>query len=1167
MNDEFAFSLLDGAGPRRILIEASAGTGKTYTLERIVLRYLVARRCRIDEILMVTFTNKATQELRGRIRALLETMLENPAAAAGLLAEIGLAGAADWRGHLRAQLDRFALAAIHTIHGFASSVLASNPVECGSRFSLRLDNGYRAELLRDYVRDTLYVGRLPLPDGGCLQGDELTLCLEAAGRGKDAGFEALWEQLAEFQAGRWLDPARYAQGADGQPEPGPAFAALRRHGDLAARLVRGGAADAAEIAALAADLADIGLTPPADADGLAELCARICTLFLCRSVLAGLEAYRQSLGRFQGLVDYDDQIALLHRACRPGGLLLPALRERFRLVLIDEFQDTDAQQWEIFDRLAGDELDLIAVGDPKQAIYGFRGADLNTYLSARGSFAANCRLSVNYRSSPALVAAADALFAGVFAAGAADGGPRLDYRAVAAGLPAGRELTAADGSAVAPLAGLGFELPPKAGVVQARLELRERVADAILELVGGRRLDGGRAVGFADICVLTDANHAAAELQRHFGGRGIPSQLHGEYKLSDAVEAQDVQCLLDAVADPGSLAAARALAHGLFYDAAGPEGAPVQRCLEDAARWHQDFRRLGLPGVLAELEPALRPRLIARFGGQASRRLANLRHIAESFQNHIRRRHVPPARLGAEFREYRQLFRDDNLEAESLRRADDAPAVRIMTIHAAKGLEFPIVFLFAGLKAPDKARRHFRFDRPGADGGWRQAYDLWRDQPAACERLEWAAWLRLFYVAVTRARSACYLPLPIGRPAGPANPRDCALFRMADLGMLAGLAPAPFGETVPGPAPGAALAGNSAAARPADGASAARAAPGAAMTTGGAPPSAAAAPAPADALALLRQLPARAPAGWSTPLVPQAERQSSFTSLTRFGHGAADELFQTPPEPLPPAPEPAAEPEPGGTEYGVVFHAAMERVDFEAYRAGGDAERDALLDALVDGELADLAAGRSFGKDFPSFRHIRGHLRRHIRLSLEAPLAWPGMPERPVHALAGARALREATFHARLPRPALIRACARLGYAEHALDAGYLTGSIDFLVPEGERWCVIDWKTNHCGAGADADLEQEMRDSEYRLQAMIYLSALHQWLCRRQGLAWDPASRDGRPAGGAAAPGGEAAARLVFERRMGPVWYLFARYGRALPVAIEWEELRQFQTEAALYAL
>lgn len=1150
---EFSYEFLRASTkPVHLLIEASAGTGKTYTLERIIIHYLIHSRFNLEEILLVTFTNKATRELRFRIRAIIQEMLADPLRAAEILQEIGLEQARNWEEHLSRQLRNFAAAPIFTIHGFSQLVLKTYPVESDALLNIRLDNSYYTELLRDYLRNTLLEGRLPTDYGTLISGDDLTFCLDQAMAlpGCDHA-ENLIRQMLTLKNDGLLDPSRYFGHIAGSPSLSEAWNIVyRNHKKALWQLLSNpiSATETVETIELQQELfIQFPSMPINTPDELAEFCQKVIGLNVMRFLLAGLVDYRDKQSRYFGIMNHDDQIAKLDQASREGGLLLPRLQDQYKLILIDEFQDTNRIQWDIFRRIAGSTSHLITVGDPKQAIYGFIGADLNTYLAARQDLAQSCKLSRNFRSTPSLVQACNGLFHNIFnTAKEPSFALRLHHESIEPGLQSIKErrLIGPDSQSLPVLNGIFISDEDWKKPEQRDLALSEGIISAIQYLVGQASIEEATGmstpVRYQDICILTQNNRQGQEIMKKLTKSGIPARLSGQSKLFESTEAKELQILLDAIAEPTRASAVRRLLLTRFFGIGADElrswqkGDHLGDYLELCARWHDDYPRKGLEGIFAELEGALRVRLLNGEVAAATRSLTNFRHLADLFHAHQRGSHIPTARIGIVFRELcanAKAEEDDNFRLDS-----DMDMVCIMTMHSSKGLEFPIVFLDGGFMeiaingaTAKRGGQQLKsllptLDCQISDEHWQRTIDPWNSPEGqkAHFRQEWEAWIRLFYVAATRARSALFLPA--WHPQTQQSEKASFLQFMYEQNLIL---PASLHPWHPQPASSSRYQAN---------------------------------PAMQTTLSLQNQLPSNIPQRWRSVLIPQTERQSSFTSLSHHGgsHTAiVDQLFAV-------ATEATQDlsidmqvpvPEPGGTQYGIIFHAAMELMDFEAYHQSGQAGRDQILSRLFSEKLDKLARGMRFGQGFPSFNSIKEYLRQQLHLVMETELAGPENTSRPIHALDGLHARREATFHARVPESAIVGAPERFDLNQRPMDPGFLTGSVDFLVPVDGKWCIIDWKTNRAGSGSVSELEQVMHDNEYYLQGLIYQSAVHQWLCTHRGVSWDPKTTDNART-----------AQQLFETEMGPAWYVFTRYGKAINAQVSWNELLDFQQKAVLYA-
>lgn len=455
----------DWAGRGRLLLEASAGTGKTYTLVRLVAR-LLTLGTPLSRVVVVTFTRKAAEELRSRLRDHLEDRLAE-ARQAGDPASVRL-----WE----TALQDFPQAFLGTVHSFCQEALARNPFEAGLPLALELseDPGRRLEFLKDWYRKQPQDGPLwaELVGEGSFD-DAIGLLDQGLRKAWDEGrlepsteaLEALEVWRTDFDAGRgalrqaleaarplladpdWAlrlafcktSPREYLQ------EHAPALAAvgsfdqwlevlsrpstqkrsyqgtlLQWAGPEAETLLYKKAQPSPDWALLTA-LAEAwrpgaeALKAPFESAPLARL-SLLKQVRALKRLLPRLRADRNRDLQASGQLGFDDLILWTRQLCTQpkGQVFLESQRRRWSAVLIDEFQDTDADQWTIFDRIFPEPSHtLVVIGDPKQSIYRFRGADLAVYQKVASQLgpARTARLEVNYRSDPQLTAGLNRLFA------------------------------------------------------------------------------------------------------------------------------------------------------------------------------------------------------------------------------------------------------------------------------------------------------------------------------------------------------------------------------------------------------------------------------------------------------------------------------------------------------------------------------------------------------------------------------------------------------------------------------------------------------------------------------------------------------------------------------------------------------------------------------------
>ncbi|WP_282344611.1 exodeoxyribonuclease V subunit beta [Pseudomonas sp. PS02288] len=813
----------------RSLIEASAGTGKTWTLTALYARLLLEQQLGVGQILVVTYTTAATAELRARIRARLAELLavyEGTPSRDDFLTELHRRHPGeDARRRLLLAVHGFDEAAIFTIHGFCQRALQDSAFEAGGDFDSELTQDDREvldALLGDAWRHVLaeadpawarYLAKQKITPAALRQRLRSHLGKpylrveprEAPAQDALAAASAAWEQAAALwrEAGQaWVDELRAHPGLSQSTHKVGKFALWQ--GELESYF-----ADPAALFEPPQALEKLGTA------ALAKACkkgheAPVCALAhaldeLAQALAEAIPAGKQKLIALQvqlldqlnaelparkaaqRLLAFDDLLNRLDEALHgpAGDDLAATLRSQYPLALIDEFQDTDPVQYRIFDRLypvvPGESRsspggDLCFVGDPKQAIYAFRGADLATYLSARAAAARRYDLPFNYRSTPQLIDALNRLFARPQPF--AENG--LDYPPVSAGAKPRAQLVlpAAEGDAPLALVWLGDEgfNKGRAGEIAA-LDTARRIAGLLAASAEGSAYfdDDGRRTPLrgGDIAVLVASHREAASVAGELAARGVPSVRRGRDSVWHSEEAGELAAVLAAYAEPGREGVLRyALASRLL----GRDAAQLARCQDDERAWdkeradaeqyHQLWQQHGFMRVFRAWldQEQVAERLLAGIDGE--RRLTNLLHLAELLQAESLQRPGLEALL-AWFNGQRNSegAGDDAL----LRLESDAERVQIVTIHTSKGLEYPLVFcpfLWDGKllgQFTDSARCHDENGQPLLDLGSAQL-----DQHLEKARREvFAEKLRLTYVALTRARDRLWLhwgPVAVPKP-------------------------------------------------------------------------------------------------------------------------------------------------------------------------------------------------------------------------------------------------------------------------------------------------------------------------------------------------------------------------------------------------------------------
>ena len=794
------------------LVEASAGTGKTWTIVALYVRLLLERRIPVEQILVVTFTKAATGELKSRVLerlvALRDALSKDVEALRDsddpLLRHVAQQCSDPTRdvAWLTAAIESFDLAPIHTIHAFCQRALSEEAFDCGLPFEneLLVDDAALLDLAVADCWRRMVTEADPLW-AAWLQAHNIqpsTLIAEIAElRNKADAVHRLPEKPPVDAEARYAACYRRAR-ESWQSSAEEALALLdkclvrrnpyhaRNIGNWRGRLDLCFAPTAPHLAIdkcieyfcaakMAEHCAD-GVSPAhALFDALDALWGekqRLEGAFAARYAHLCSGIYREAMEalrthkRARRVRAYDDLLRDLHEALQgeQGAALAARLRRRYAAALIDEFQDTDPVQYGIFRALYADSgQPLYFVGDPKQAIYAFRGADVHAYLAAAEAADKAYTLGTNHRSTSALVRAVNVLFernADVFFA------DRIGYRPVdAAGRADGRLQD--EGAEEAALIFRFMPRPDKAyGKGHAGNVATESTAAEIVQLLqraqrGRVQLDG-RALAGGDIAVLVYNHRQAAQIKEALAARGVASVTYGQESVYCSIEAEELAQVLAAVAEPTREGLVRA---ALATEMLGRSAAELAALSEADTTWDATLERFvhyhrlaaehGFMHMWRELlrREDVPQRLLALPGGERS--MTNLQHLADLL-------HEASIANGLDLEGLLRLLaraRDGHygdVEAQQLRLESDAHRVRILTVHASKGLEFPVVYcpyLWDGrLRSADAERIVYHRDgRTYVDFGSPEQ----EEHRTLAMREEWGERLRLAYVALTRAKHRC----------------------------------------------------------------------------------------------------------------------------------------------------------------------------------------------------------------------------------------------------------------------------------------------------------------------------------------------------------------------------------------------------------------------------
>ncbi|MEN4952339.1 exodeoxyribonuclease V subunit beta [Stenotrophomonas sp. TWI819] len=1146
LNDPYLALPLEGVR----LIEASAGTGKTFTLATLFTRLVVEKGWRIGQILAVTFTDAATQELRKRIRerlALAAQLVERAPSEQDspevVLTQVilhrqlalGEETPAALARRLQTAADEIDLASIFTIHGFCTRVLREHALESGHTFDpptllpseRALHEELAADLWRVHANDAATVDALTWlwSSPEALAGDLTTLIkpLPLLPARPTHTFDDPAPQLRLAAAA--LAEAIESHGEDAQAQIAAAFDRKVFDGRRAKRpsfdkafgeLFAGRSAQhwprgdkshlgkllPVQLLAFCKDGMDgqCPVSPLFDAlqrwwhaaDAREQWLRQQATAFLhdLRDEARARLAELKRIGRVQTYDDLIDGVADAldgpHRAT-----LVQQLRAQYAIALVDEFQDTDDRQWGIFQRVFGDSQEtreagltpaLFLIGDPKQAIYGFRGGDIHTYLKAKRQADAAPALDRNFRSRPAVLHAIEALYA--------NAGERAFLEADIAFEPVHPGSTRVDADFLRdgiPAPGLTVRVlhNTEAGDLKAdpsRQQASDACVAAIHQILSearqGRALLRDMPVQPGDIAVLVRSHKEATRIQQALGAVGIPAVAAGKQSLYATPEAHDLRLLLLALLQPADEGRLRAALSTVLLgedaeaiDALEREGDAQRSFQVRLLEWRERWQRGGPFAVITDLCAEHAERLLGLLDGE--RRLTNYLQLGELLQQ------AAGQTLGMhgllDWLQVQMAHADQNDEQQLLRLESDARRVQIITLHKSKGLEYPLVFLpFVGIGggAPNTEANCTVYANGRRELHWKlDKDDSWSAASTRSAQEQEAEDARLLYVGLTRAEHALWIAA--GDLAGLAKTRLAPM-----LSNMAALRDHPDIAVIEGPVE----------TRPAQLAF---------EREGELPP--------------VRALTRRVPHDWWV---------YSFTQLAHADAGHDTDAAATE-VPAPAADEPAGvdltldaeqpavasdeiDPRFMGSRFGNVLHDALENTDFALW-GGWQAGQPA------PGEEAEVlrASLRAEGYAEEDLDDGVAMLTALVGQTLTVPLPEGGA----LHDLPADARRAEIEFHFAM-QPTAVPALLTLlhahglvrdrhGFGTRRRLEGLMTGKIDLTYVRADRWYVLDYKSNRLPGYDAARLTSAMQHSEYDLQALIYTVALHRWLRFRLGAQYD----------------------------------------------------------------
>ena len=803
------------------LVEASAGTGKTYAIAMLVLRALVELPITIDQVLVVTFTVATTEELKERIRTRISCARDVLRGVNKVEDEVLRKWAATIDRPDRAielltlallDIDRIA---IHTIHGFCQRMLTDQALESGQAYDFELVDDtakITSQLVQDFWRSRLYTmdvrychlitSRYSSPEDlyKSIAGAESPLVQLVP---EDVSFSLALANLEKFFEALQIWWSDHGDALKCQVDSAIADGFFKKdfiqqYPDWLKTLENGFALNIPPLPQSLQWLQKEQLLqylngqklrgmekkqtfvanwqlPGRRVDGYLESVAWLINVLRVELALSLRDNLNKILNE-RTKMSFDNLVTGMAAAVkgRNGSLLCRQIGSRYRIVLIDEFQDTDSAQWQIFSTLfSGGHHFLYLIGDPKQAIYRFRGADIYSYFAARESADSHLTLTRNYRSHPGLLGGVNRLFAEASIAG-------QPYHPIDAAKSRENGCLTASGSELPALIYCQLaacsEANPRWSSGAANEIICQWVVQETARMIGAGSTirvaltDSGGSVQrteitAADIAVLVRSNKQAEQYQDHFEAAGIPAVISSKKPVFAAPECGELLLILQAIAMPSDAGALKRAMSSTWFGLSGDEHHRI--CLSASAfdQWFSRFQHyyrlwseMGFFPMMTTMveDENVFVHLCSEKSGE--RRIANILHLAELVQKEEQEKQFGISQI---LFWLQKMISDARIKQETeLRLESDEMAVSILTMHSAKGLEYPIVFCPSLLSAGRYDDSEALITKCHDDNGTlicdlgSELFDKHRQLSIEEQNQEE---LRLAYVAVTRAQLRSYL--------------------------------------------------------------------------------------------------------------------------------------------------------------------------------------------------------------------------------------------------------------------------------------------------------------------------------------------------------------------------------------------------------------------------
>ncbi len=1137
------------------LVEASAGTGKTYNITSLYIRALIERDISVGKILVVTYTEAATKELKDRLLKRIRQSIS--VLKSGEVKEKDDQFLVDLLDHvqhrkqavekLETAVRSFDEASVYTIHGFCYQALQEQAFDSRAMYDAEMigdDTELLLEAVDDYWRNWMFEASEDesmhpllklITDNGYnpekltkeLKGQLGKPYLKIKPEESETNFKQLAEDFgilySELQQ-EWrshrkemfdlLDTGHLSYYTTNKLEkwfglmddflqsdtpPTDIFTQFYRfkQSEINDSLKKGPQKK--------------GLSPPQHSffkkiDEYKHLLESIdkYQVFFKKDLFLYLQKRLVQKKEDLRVLSYDDLLLRLRNALynsEKGDQLAKVLRTKYPIAMVDEFQDTDPSQYDIFRRIYADigKSALFMIGDPKQSIYSFRGADVFSYLKARDDAPPEnqYKLNQNYRSVPKLLKGLNAFFE-------RHDDPfllnKINYEKVEWGKSEGKYKNLRENDQEFPA--VRFRRLSEKGQEQSNKgPAKDRVVEDTVKEVA-RLLQGGKEgtimigedpVEAKDIAILVRRHKQADMISEALQEKGIKSVLQSDSSVFQSQEAYHLQMLLRAVAEPGNETLVKTALSLPLTGYSARELLEIEedekrwlKVLDQFAEWHKKWRDQGFAAMFRSLinEADIADHVI-RYG-DGERRLTNLLHLGELLQEEARHHKKGMQGILKWLARKRQEDTGSNREEEQLRLESDEDLVKIVTMHRSKGLEYPIVFcpfLWFGphiSENGDPLVYHDTEDPNTTILDFRGKSDPNRNENRRkALREDIAESLRLAYVAMTRAEQCLYLTWDYAT----CSEFSALGYLLQDPQKVEELLQEKFSEEKYEKPDGCEMhraIANLCADHP-------------------------------DLFTMKtpdlkrvenRQLnlldseiePSLDPRNFRrTSSIHSGLQVSSFSSLTSWAHDDPDvpdyDQFLA-------VDDPQSEQEsderniftfPRGPQPGTCIHKIFEEIDFQ----NPDAD-----DTLITTELARYGIDKQWKSVVTEMLHVVTKANIHPqnkKMSLSAV-----QPESIVQELEFYYRTGDITSHKLL---SMIRDDVGPQFTGEQSVSGFLKGYIDLTFEFNGKFYLLDYKTNHLG-NAIADygeehLKQEMEEAAYDLQYHIYTIALHRFLKRR----------------------------------------------------------------------